>query len=129
MKDRSKNRSKIIGIRFNEKEYQVLTTQCKKTTTPLLSEFIRRVLFNRPITIKQRNQSLDDFMAEMIQLKNELNHLGNNFNQAVKKLHTLVQLSEFRTWISTYEADRRKIQDKIESIEQKLAQISDKWLQ
>ena len=32
-----------------------------------------------------RNQSLDDFMTEMMQLRSELNSIGNNFNQAVKK--------------------------------------------
>ncbi|MGN6493412.1 MAG: plasmid mobilization protein [Agriterribacter sp.] len=129
MKDKNKTRIRMVGIRFTEKEYEGLLMQCKKTTTPIMSECIRRILFNKPIIVKQRNQSLDDFMAEMIRLRVELNHLGNNFNQAVKKLHTLIQLSEFRIWISTYEDSRKKIHDKIETIEKKIAQISDKWLQ
>jgi hypothetical protein len=44
-----------------------------------LSEFIRRVLFEKPVTMYQRNKSLDEFMAEMMLLRNELNGLGNNF--------------------------------------------------
>jgi uncharacterized protein YukE len=129
MKDKAKKRSRIVGIRFSEQEFEGLTSQFKKTTTPIMSECIRRILFNKPITFKQRNQSLDDFMAEMIELRKELSHLGNNFNQAVKKLHTLIQISEFRIWIRTYEDDRKQIQAKVETITMKISQISDKWLQ
>jgi len=49
-----------------------------------------------PIVTTYRNQSFDDYMAKMIRLRNELNGIGNNFNQAVKKLHTLHQIVEFR---------------------------------
>ena len=56
----------------------------------------------RPVVATYRNQSLDDFMAEMMQLRGELNSIGNNVNQAVKKLHTLQQIAEFRNWIITY---------------------------
>lgn len=37
-----------------------------------------------------------------MKLRNELNGIGNNINQAVKKLHTLHQVSEFRDWIIIY---------------------------
>lgn len=128
MKDKER-RTRIVGIRFSEKEYEGLSSQFQKTTTPFMSECIRRILFNKSITFKQRNQSLDDFMAEMIVLRRELNQLGNNFNQAVKKLHTLIQISEFRIWITQYENDRSQILSRIETIEMKISQISDKWLQ
>jgi hypothetical protein len=39
----------------------------------------------------------------MIPLKNELNSIGNNLNQAVKKLHTLNQISDFKNWIIMYD--------------------------
>jgi CBS domain containing-hemolysin-like protein len=41
---------------------------------------------------------MDDFMAELISLRNELNAIGNNFNQVVKKLHLLQSHPEFKTW-------------------------------
>jgi ribosome biogenesis protein Nip4 len=34
----------------------------------------------------------------MILLRNELNSIGNNFNQSVKKLHTLDEISEIKIW-------------------------------
>jgi transcriptional regulator of NAD metabolism len=45
-----------------------------------------------------RNQSADEFLAEMIQLKHELNAIGNNFNQAVHKLHTLDHTADIKAW-------------------------------
>jgi hypothetical protein len=58
-------------------------------------------------------------MTEMMQLRTELNSIGNNFNQVVKKLHTLGQIAEFRNWIITYELEK-KILLKLNYNEQKV---------
>ncbi len=129
MKKHKVNRSRFVGIRFTPEEYDLLTRQSSQTTTPQLSEFIRKVLFEKPVTIKQRNQSLDDVMTEVIRLRNELHLVGNNFNQAVKKLHTLVQVAEFRTWVQLYENDRQSLVNMVGEIQQHINILSDKWLQ
>lgn len=90
------SRSRIVGLRLTDPEFELLSKQCLQTTTPQMSAFIRKIIFEKPITVKHRNQSLDDFMIETMQLRIELNHIGNNFNQAVKKLHSLIQVAEFR---------------------------------
>ena len=129
MNEQKQNRSRIVGLRFTQGEFELLSKQCSHSTTPRISEFVRKILFEKPITVKQLNQSLDDFTTEIIQLRAELNHVGNNFNQAVKKLHTLIQVAEFRGWITTYDNDRLILLNKIETIENKISSISDKWLQ
>jgi hypothetical protein len=68
-------------------------------------------------------------MTEMIRLRNELNAIGNNFNQAVKKLHTLNRLTEFKTWLILNENNQKILLEKVEEIKLKINQISDKWLQ
>jgi hypothetical protein len=73
--------------------------------------------------MNQRNQSLDDFMAEMIRLRNELNGIGNNFNQAAKKLHMLQQIEEFKSWIFRSENDKEILLKKVEEIKQKSIQF------
>jgi hypothetical protein len=94
-----------------------------------LSEYVRRVLLEKVVTVNQRNQSIDDFMTEMIKLRNKFNAIGNNFNQSVKKLHTLTQLQEFKTWIILNENNQKNLLEKVEKIKSKINQISDKWLQ
>ena len=68
-------------------------------------------------------------MAEMMHLRSELNGVGNNFNQAVKKLHTLRQIEEFKTWILTYESDKNELLNKTEDIKNRINKIAEKWLQ
>ena len=83
----------------------------------------------KPIINNYRNQSLDEFMQEMIVLRQELNAIGNNFNQAVKKLHTLDQIAEFRQWLTTYELERKILFNKIDEIKKQIQNIAEKWLQ
>jgi hypothetical protein len=129
MEEKNEKRNRLIGLRLTAKEYEKIETAWKRTTCRKLSEYVRRVLFNKPITVYQRNQSLDDFMTEMIQLRSELNGIGNNFNQAVKKLHTLHQITEFRSWIITYELEKQTLLNKVDEIKARINKIADQWLQ
>ena len=61
----------------------------------------------KPITIKYRNASADAFLTEMIGLKNELSAVGNNFNQMVKRLHTLSDSQEVKAWAFFNESSKQ----------------------
>ena len=82
-----------ISFRVKPDEYNKIHGLFSSTTCRKLSEYARKVLLNKPVVIKYRNQSADEFLSAMIPLQNELNSIGKNFNQAVKKLHTLNQIS------------------------------------
>lgn len=129
MEKENSNRTRIVGLRFTPQEYAKIERQWKASTCRKLSDYIRKWLFNKPITTNYRNQSLDEFMSEMIKLRGELHAIGNNFNQAVKKLHTLQQIPEFKTWIITSELDRKILLNKVEEIKNNIQKISEKWLQ
>ena len=122
-------RTRIIGLSLTKKEYQQIEKQFNNSTVKRMSDYVRHVLFDKPITVYQRNQSLDDFMTEMISLRNELNSIGNNFNQAVKKLHTLQQIAEFKAWIITYELEKKTLFNKVDEIKNRINKIADEWLQ
>ncbi len=68
-------------------------------------------------------------MTEAIRLKNELNNIGNNFNQAVKKLHTLQQIPEFKTWLIHYEIEKNILFNKVDETKKYIQKIAEKWLQ
>ncbi|MBS7253334.1 plasmid mobilization protein [Flavobacterium branchiicola] len=129
MEKENANRTRIVGLRFTPAEYARIERKWKATTCRKLSEYIRKYLFDKPITTNYRNQSLDEFMFEIIRLRAELKVLGNNFNQAVKKLHTLQQIPEFKTWIINHELERRILFNKVEEINKYIEKISRKWLQ
>ena len=128
MNENNTNKKKgWISFRVKSEEYDKIHQHLKNTTHRKLSEYARKVLLNKPVTIKYRNESANEIMTAMIQLKNELNSIGNNFNQAVKKLHTLNQVSEFRIWLITHEPDIKTGLQKIEEIKTKLIQIYEQW--
>jgi hypothetical protein len=129
MKAKNTNRSRIIGLRLTLKEYEQIEKKWKTSTCRKLSDYVRRSLFEKPIVTTYRNQSLDDYMTEAIKLRNELNSIGNNFNQAVKKLHTLYQIAEFRSWVITYEVEKKTLLNKVDEIKNHIQKIAEKWLQ
>ena len=129
MSDTKNNLSKWLHIRLKEEDYNKINGKFSKSTCRKLSEYARRVLLDKVITVNQRNQSLDDFMTEMIKLRNELNAIGNNLNQSVKKLHTLSQLPEFKNWLLLNKNNQKILLEKVEEIKSKINQVSDKWLQ
>ena len=118
-----------MGVRFTEDEFDKVEKRANDTTCKALSEYIRRVLLNKPVTGYIRNRSLDDFMAEMMLLRNELNAIGHNFNQAVKKLHTCDTIPEIKRWLLSNERGMENLLSKIDEIKRKMDKISDQWLQ
>jgi hypothetical protein len=123
------NRERLLQVRLTSKELEKIQAKFSQSTCRKLSDYVRRVLLDKPITMNQRNQSLDDFMAEMILLRNELNAIGNNFNQTVKRLHALQHIDEIKTWMILNETARQIITRKIDEIKSKINQIDSQWLQ
>ncbi|MCL6219002.1 plasmid mobilization protein [Zunongwangia pacifica] len=129
MEGKKSNRTRIVGLRLTPDEYEKIEKKWQNSTCRKLSEYVRRSLFEKPIVTTYRNQSVDDFMAEMAQLRKELNHVGNNFNQAVKKLHTLQKITEFKSWLITYEVEKRTLFNKVDEIKNHIQKMAEKWLQ
>ncbi|AOW11029.1 plasmid mobilization protein [Flavobacterium gilvum] len=128
MEEQNNNRIKWLHLRLKPDEYQKIHRRFSKSTCRKLSEYARKNILNEPLTMNYRNQSVDEFMYEMIRLRSELNALGNNFNQAVKKLHTLQQIPEFKAWIIRHELEKKILFNKVEEIKNHIEKISEKWL-
>ena len=123
------NRSKWLHLRLSPKEYETVQRQFNKTTCRKISEYARKRLLSKPVTVNYHNQSLDELVRELIQLRNELGSIGNNFNQAVKKLHSLSMIRQFQDWIAVYETDRQKLVAHTGKIKEFITSLSEKWLQ
>ena len=128
-KQENEVRKIFIKIRMNEEELKQVKKKQQQTTERSLSEYIRNVSMQKPVTVKYRNQSADDFLKQMLELKKELNGIGNNFNQAVHKLHILDKIPEFRFWIQQYDGLQKSLLSKVEEIKLKVSQLYEQWLQ
>ncbi len=129
MKDTQIKRVRIVGVRFTREEFERLQDKSRHSTTPQLSEFIRRCVFDKPIVIKHRNQSLDEFMQGLMELRKELSAIGNNFNQSVRHINTFKEASAIQLFADNYLKDREQLFGRIENIEERIRQIADLWLQ
>ena len=129
MKETKKVRSKWLTIRLNEDEEKKLNNLYSGTTSNGLSEYARDVLLREPVNVIYRNQTADDFLAEMILLKNELNAIGKNFNQVVHRLHTLDHVPEIRSWAMLNESSKKIFMKKVDEIKDKVNQIYLRWSQ
>lgn len=128
MQKENLNRKRIAAVRFTADEYAGIEKRFKTAACRKMSQYMRKCLLNMPVTVHYRNESLDESMLEIICLRKELSALGNNFNQTVKKLHTLDQISEFRVWIISTEAQRKELLEKVEAIQSCIEKMAGKWL-
>ena len=128
MQRKNSNRTRIIGLRLTFDEYRKIEKKWKASTCRKLSEYVRRSLFEKPIVTTYRNSSQDDLMTELAKLRNELNAVGNNFNQVVKKLHTLQQIAEFKSWLIAYEVEKKILQNKLDEVRNNIKKMLEIWL-
>lgn len=127
-KQQEEVRKKMVVLRLNEAEFKQLTKWKQQTTEKDTSSYLRKLALHKPVTVKYRNQSADDFLLDMLSLKKELNAIGNNFNQAVHKLHLLDKIPEFRNWINQYDALHHHFVQKTKQIELRINELYEQWL-
>jgi hypothetical protein len=127
-KDREVSRRMVV-VRLNEGEYERLQYFQRMTTEATLSNYLRRVALNKPVMVKYRNTSADDFLRDMLELRRELNGLSDNFGQAVKRLHVLEKIPEFRSWLTVYDHSRQAFLQKVEQIHMRITRLYELWLQ
>ena len=128
MKEKT-NRDKWLHIRLTEAELKTIQDYFEKSTCRKLSEYARIRLLDKPLVTIYRNRSMDDFMTEMMKLRVDLNAIGNNFNQSVKKLHVIHNEAESNQWVTGYKAEREAMQMRVECIKVEIEKFAKTWLQ
>jgi hypothetical protein len=129
MSEKKDNRAYWIHIRMTKTELEKLNKEFSNSIYRKRSEFARKKLLNKPVTVFYRSKSFDEFSTIIILLRNELSAIGNNFNQAVKRLHTLDHIPEIKQWATTHESHQQKFLHKVAEIKEQLNKIADQWSQ
>ena len=119
------NRNIKITVRFTPKEFEEINAQFRKSTCREMSDYFRSVLLQRKLTLNYGNQSRDDLIKEFKLLRRGLNAIGNNFNQAVKKLNGCQQHHDIIYWTHIISSHQKTILEKLDSIKARIGEISD----
>lgn len=130
MKQKEKlNRNRKLAVRFTTEEFNKIEISFRTTTKRKLSEYVRYVLLDKPVTVYTRDKSLDEIIVVLSLLRSELSAIGNNFNQAVKKLHTIDKNQEIKAWAEWNEKGKEKFMQMTTEINQKITQLAEQWWQ
>jgi len=127
-KMKQEQRTRKVTVRFTQKEYGQIMFKYKRTTCNQLSQYIRNLVMGKPVVIKVRNTSLEALIEEISLVREELNAIGNNYNQSVKKLHILQQIPEFRQWIVNNEQVHQQFLQMVNNMQQHMDELAGKLL-
>lgn len=129
MEKNEENRSRRLIIRLKPTEFKQIENRFRKTMCRKLSEYSRNVLLEKTVTVLHRDKAIDEVLEELILLRKELNQVGNNFNQAVRKLNSISGTPEGHIWQSTLEILRDQLEPSIRHIKDRINNYSDLWSQ
>jgi hypothetical protein len=59
----------------------------------------------------------------------ELNTIGSNFNQLVRKVNATSQTAEMKGLLLLFESQKKAILSKIDEVKEQLQKLAERWLQ
>jgi hypothetical protein len=102
-----KQPKRFVSVRLAEEEFKEVYRQYENSTCRSLTEYVKKVLTKKPVTVKVRNQSQDELLLAMIGIKNRLDQLA----------------------LQAEESNAAAVLREIAEIKLLTHQISEKWLQ
>jgi hypothetical protein len=71
-----KRRGLVVTFCCNQEEFEAIRASVRRTTCRSMSEYARKVLLGKPVTITNRNLSLDKLIDAVNGIRNELERLA-----------------------------------------------------
>jgi len=91
-----KQAKRFVSVRLTEEEFQEVYRQCENSTCRSLTEYVKKVLTKKPVTVKVRNQSQDELLQTMIGLKNRLDQLATSAEGSGGGVSILLEIREIK---------------------------------
>jgi len=73
---------RFVSVRLTEEEFKEVYHQCANSTCRSLTEYVKKVLTKKPVTVKVRNQSQDELLQAMVGIKNRLDQLAEEAEES-----------------------------------------------
>jgi hypothetical protein len=121
------NRTRWFTVRMTDEEYDAVDRFRAESTCTTLSEYARRVLLRRPVVVRKRNQSLDDFMADMLPFMKDLEGIYQTFCESNERLAKLGKTSDIQQWILVNEQDKTQLFRQLETIKNHIIKANTQW--
>ncbi|MDO3627533.1 hypothetical protein [Mucilaginibacter sp. BT774] len=129
MSEKEENRSIGYTLQLKPDEYRLLKARFQKTQFRKMSEYMRSVLLEEPVTVNYRDKAMDDVLEELVLLRRELNAIGNNLNQAMHTIKAAPDCADTRLWMNLMSIINSKLEPSIAQIKERMNQYADIWSQ
>lgn len=116
-----------VKMRVNEAEQQAIKELSRQAGCRTISEYCRKVLLKKPKVVHDKNESLKDFLNEMLALKRTLHGISDAMGQAAEQLSSPAQSPEIRRWGQIQEQDQQQFQKQITTIFETADKIYKQW--
>lgn len=114
MRKPNKNPRRTFGVYMDQAEQEQMLQTMASTNCRSISEYIKKMIFSKPITILYRNQSFDDFTEAYIDFKKDLDIIlekGSFSNTEKEWLYGQIQFIR-ETTVKLYDYVRQNKSDK-----------------
>lgn len=78
----------LVWTRITSAKYKELSEILEKTKDETMSGLIRNIIYNKPVKIFVRDESLNITMEELTALRSEIRGIGININQVTRLFNT-----------------------------------------
>lgn len=126
-KDRER-RTGLIKLRVSEAELETIQRHLHRSTDRSLSQYMRKLALNQPVTVNIRNASADDSLRNMLPLRAALEEATASYTLAVRRLQGLQTIPEVRAWLLLHETTRKNLLHQVSRIESLTLQLYEQWL-
>lgn len=118
-----------IDVRLTGAEHSKIDNMYKISTCRTKAQYVRELIFNRPVRIFYRNQSLDDLIEEIVILNREINILKEHQSKTLEILYTYKNSSELNESIQLAALKITGLHKKMDEVKNQMEKITEKWLQ
>lgn len=128
MSKRDKKTIHCLSVVVDEQQYQQLQARRAETTCRSMTEYLRRIAFQQPVTVNHRNASLEDLITELSLARRQLALVAEALTQSAEKIQVCMPL-ELPDWAERHQKERRIALAHIEKIYELTKQAAQIWLQ
>src|SRR5579863_2527190 len=72
---------RFLSVRLTSEELEEVKQHSQSSACRSLTEYVKKLLTKKPVTVKVRNQSQDELLLAMIGIKNRLDQLAGQAEQ------------------------------------------------
>ena len=90
--------TRFLSIRLSAEEYAEVYQYLQQSTCRSLTEYVKKVLTNKPVTVKVRDQSREEVLQQLTLIKSRLETLVDNAAPADAR-HLLQEVADIKSSI------------------------------